>query len=390
MANKKYKLTDGNYWATDGVYDFDQTKTQREINGELSDAVSDLNGAITSVNKASKSRKFVVISDSYGVGTTAGGTTTGWIERFRQYLGLTTNTNLFSSAVGGSGFVGGTGVSTFNDQLNTLYNTISSLANTITDVIFAGGYNDRGYYSTTLPTAIQTAVDNAKTKFPNAKIWVFSIGYYTGSDSDLPRNQLLNTNSVYCTEAIRKGATYANVSKVIKMSAAWMSSDSIHPTTAGYEEIGANIADFVQGGAIRATYDEQIVTIAPVGDITLSGTNSDKVFMRALNDNIVFYDNKILLDRFQFPAGTLTTQAYNNICTLSNSLIHGVSNLSYYPVTGFMYKAGYKQFQGFLRISNNTLSVLIRNIDNGAYEDLSTVTRLTIDFFGIKTPIDCC
>ena len=42
MANKKYKLTDGNYWATDGVYDFDQGKTQREVN-------SDLIGAITSV-----------------------------------------------------------------------------------------------------------------------------------------------------------------------------------------------------------------------------------------------------------------------------------------------------------------------------------------------------
>lgn len=52
MANKKYKLTDGNYWATDGVYDFDQTKTQREINGELSDAVSDLNGAVSELNGA--------------------------------------------------------------------------------------------------------------------------------------------------------------------------------------------------------------------------------------------------------------------------------------------------------------------------------------------------
>lgn len=40
-TNKKYKLTDGNMWATDGIYDFDQGKTQREVN-------SDLNGAITS------------------------------------------------------------------------------------------------------------------------------------------------------------------------------------------------------------------------------------------------------------------------------------------------------------------------------------------------------
>lgn len=39
MANKKYKLADNDYWASDGVYDFGQSKTQRQIN-------SDLNGAI--------------------------------------------------------------------------------------------------------------------------------------------------------------------------------------------------------------------------------------------------------------------------------------------------------------------------------------------------------
>lgn len=49
MANKKYKLTDGNYWATDGIHDFGQNKTQREINAALVQADSDLSGAITSI-----------------------------------------------------------------------------------------------------------------------------------------------------------------------------------------------------------------------------------------------------------------------------------------------------------------------------------------------------
>ena len=47
MANKKYKLTDGNMWATDGIHDFGQNKTQREINAALVQADSDLSGAIT-------------------------------------------------------------------------------------------------------------------------------------------------------------------------------------------------------------------------------------------------------------------------------------------------------------------------------------------------------
>ena len=51
MANKKYKLTDGNYWATDGVYDFDQGKTQREVNSDLSGAITSLQGKTTNLEK---------------------------------------------------------------------------------------------------------------------------------------------------------------------------------------------------------------------------------------------------------------------------------------------------------------------------------------------------
>ena len=47
-TNKKYKLTDGNMWATDGVYDFDQDKTQRQINSALNGAIS----AITPLDTA--------------------------------------------------------------------------------------------------------------------------------------------------------------------------------------------------------------------------------------------------------------------------------------------------------------------------------------------------
>ena len=39
MANKKYKLADGNMWATDGIHDFGQNKTQRTINSEVNSAL---------------------------------------------------------------------------------------------------------------------------------------------------------------------------------------------------------------------------------------------------------------------------------------------------------------------------------------------------------------
>ena len=53
MANKKWKLNNNDYWATDGVYDFGQSKTQREIN-------SDLNGAINALGTEVDTAKIVL------------------------------------------------------------------------------------------------------------------------------------------------------------------------------------------------------------------------------------------------------------------------------------------------------------------------------------------
>lgn len=77
MANKKYKLTDGNYWATDGVYDFDQGKTQREVNGDLIGAINNkivrVTGTISSsslvISNANVTASMVPISCEFGTPT---------------------------------------------------------------------------------------------------------------------------------------------------------------------------------------------------------------------------------------------------------------------------------------------------------------------------------
>ena len=60
MANKKYKLADGNMWATDGIHDFGQNKTQRTINSEVNTAL----GGKAPTNHAST-------STTYGKGTSS-------------------------------------------------------------------------------------------------------------------------------------------------------------------------------------------------------------------------------------------------------------------------------------------------------------------------------
>ena len=191
MANKKYKLTDGNYWATDGIHDFGQNKTQREINAALVQADSDLSGAIKGV---ANKHKYVFISDSYGVGITAGGTTDGLAVLIQQGLGLTSS-EFYQNCVGGSGFIG-TVTDTFITQLASVAASIPDANKPeITDVIFCGGYNDRMQTASALNTAIQTAATNARTFFPNAKLWIVMAG-------------LLITSFLYPIRAINRAADY--------------------------------------------------------------------------------------------------------------------------------------------------------------------------------------
>ena len=62
MANKKWKLSDGDLWATDGVYDFGQSKTQRQVNASVASDLSSLNGAISAEVTARENAGDIILS----------------------------------------------------------------------------------------------------------------------------------------------------------------------------------------------------------------------------------------------------------------------------------------------------------------------------------------
>lgn len=65
MANKKYKLSDSDYWETSGVYDITEGKTQREINAAKVPNTRTVNGKALSANITLSSED---IGDDSGVG----------------------------------------------------------------------------------------------------------------------------------------------------------------------------------------------------------------------------------------------------------------------------------------------------------------------------------
>ena len=74
MANKKYKLSNSDYWETSGVYDITEGKTQREVNaalkGSLNSKIVRVTGTISSstlyVTNANVTTDMVPIACEFG------------------------------------------------------------------------------------------------------------------------------------------------------------------------------------------------------------------------------------------------------------------------------------------------------------------------------------
>ena len=172
--------------------------------------------------------KFIVIGDSYTVGITGGGgTIDSWLDYFVSWYGSEWD-GYFESAIGGYGFAKTD--FQFINLLNALDNTISDKAS-ITDILVVGGYNDHGYLS-----GVQAAIAEFKTvanqKYPNAKLWIAPVGWTTNqyqADVITSINYYIQYGNLYGYRVLEE------MKDVMRSNPAYLSSDDIHPTEAGYK-----------------------------------------------------------------------------------------------------------------------------------------------------------
>ena len=347
----------------------------------------------TNIDELPNRRKYVIIGDSYGLGITYGGTTTGWIERFKQYLSLS-NSDCYSSAVGGSGFIAGT--DTFNSQLTTLAATITDKEQ-ITDVMFVGGYNDNGQTQADLGNAISVAVQNAKTNFPNAKVWIIFCGFNVEL-SGAVRDLLTYIQQYYAFEALKNGATFFNASYAVKMHSSLMSYDGIHPTDVGYQVLAIYIGTKVLGGMTTNTYGYNVATLSKVQ------SENDPLYtsitQRYVNNSIVTVF-PASLDTFDI--GNRSTkpdnQQWYKLCNVSNCLCHGLGTNDTGDDWGsvqvgviFRVNLGssvvYKEGVGSISFNYGGLWIKLNNLENGSYMNYANVTHISIKSCAIVHTVD--
>lgn len=207
----------------------------------IDNTIADIQSQIGNVEH----RRFVVISDSYGVGRN---NTTPWITYLSNMLNVEEG-NFYGYAEGSMGFA------RTGEHGNTAITLLTSHANdiaeheTITDIVFGMGLNDYAQAINAINGAIDNLVNYCRTTYPNATIWFGYIGNsaikttVSGMASGV-RTSLMTCNARF----IHNKCKVMNGIECISRNVRNLQSDGVHPTNEGGQLIAEFAYNYLLGG----------------------------------------------------------------------------------------------------------------------------------------------
>lgn len=254
------------YWVATGVFNQQLAAIQAELADIENVTIPGLSN--TSLRTLSE-RRFVIIGDSYAEGYTPDGNVTGWADLMVSMLGLDQDQYEISYR-GGAGFVANGQGASFVDLI-----TASDMSDpaTVTDVICEGGYNDYSASAANIKTAIRNFVNIAKTKYPNAKIWIGHCGWTRDSAKIYQMGQSVRN---YIEGSTLVGAAYiTNIENAMHRYFECFATDGVHANSAGQQYIATMTCDVILGGAgdMYGAYLTMGFTPADENDSTNIGGN---------------------------------------------------------------------------------------------------------------------
>lgn len=203
-------------------------------------------------------KKYLFLGDSYGSGEIG----SSWVDDVISYLGLTKNKNAYNYCLSGSFFYKKPDSDWYSylDQLNKAYDELTE-QNMFTDIVVCGGYNDVIYQNATeqnIADAIQTFVNTAKLKFPNAKITIGHIGW-CAMPENFEKLRISIRGYKRCTEF---GCTYINNIEYSMHNYGFFKDDKFHPNEEGNKAIARNVVSGLVSGSCDVHYETN-VTLTP-------------------------------------------------------------------------------------------------------------------------------
>ena len=220
--------------------------------------------------------RFLCIGDSYagGYNSDDGYSTlaNGWAKQMQSRLGIA-DADFFIYHDGGCGFSNPGGTYRWSDQINQYASQVTN-PDTITHVIFGGGYNDYNQTDADIRNYMKQAADNARALYPNARIYVAFFGE-NGSSLSIHRN-LQTKRADYLNFAGYAGMTYIKPCDMALIRQNQMSGDLIHPNTLGNARIAETMIQGLLG--IEDMQFHGSATITPETGVTMntgSGLHTD-------------------------------------------------------------------------------------------------------------------
>lgn len=236
---------------------------------DLGDSVAALRDDVDAVEESItmlQSKKIVMITDSYGNRQTSDNKTVGDVLTERGV------DIVYYHAISGGGF-------TATGSLNPAYYLTEYTGDhdKVTDVYFCMSANDNGNDVGAISNGVYTAVNAAKTAYPNARIVIVPWGV-AFVNTEWAANLLDITLRGYRDGANASGAIIAENAQYILRYTALLDSDLIHPNANGVLTLANHLFGFIQGSAIDVMH-RGIFTLTPNNaDITDSFSITIKMY----------------------------------------------------------------------------------------------------------------
>lgn len=376
-----------------GTYDFDKFKDNgntymcKDTQGRqnLEDYKPIVDKKLQDLKESLKNR-YVLIGDSYLDGYVPQGHVNDFGGKLKNMLKCS-DEDWFQKSKGGTGFVASSEGKTFMTLINEIYPSVSN-PETITHVIFAGGWNDSGYTSENLQGAIASTYGVVMQKFPNATMYTTNIAssFYNAEklwkihDNVEHAYSYSAINNEHC---VHLGYLGNNLHE-----RGMLADDGIHPTDWGQGIIAMSIFYALNGGkfvpvgrfsGFTATYEEGSHNSNIAGYEMIS---NDTVCLTIRN--VYFFNQETISNEQDWVVGRITDckyirSGYDTLCSIQAGAIisyDGGNKFINAPVT-----VGVKQ--------DNLFFIRIHSVNRAGdnYETLNNVKYVNFNYATLRVPI---
>lgn len=350
-------------------------------------SINTINQEITNLTN----ERILCIGDSYGVGTTSGGTIEGWCDRLKELRGLS-DSNFIKLVEGSNGFSrAGLQGHTFQSLLEANINNISN-PETVTKIVVCGGHNEYQSNAETLNSTIQSFINYCKQHFVNAKIYIGMVG----NNSNNTAFGIEVRNAIYdfilrsYQNCVRYGGIYlSGIENIMHDYYDFMSDDGIHPSNLGYTFLASYINQALNNGYCDFIGNRHTETF--------QADNSDSTFQissHISNDVQTFYNNNDINIQYSNPINW----SRGSHLTLSNKTPKNFAFHNRYlkiPIMYYVVTSDSKFYggQGFLEFRENMITIrnaLMDSINHSGYFDINNIQQLVVQPASITSEIGIC